>query len=65
MSQHRTILYFVNKCTIAWINMNIDLYGNKVEKGYSAKVILHTNVDKTKSNWLCSSYLMTILKARS
>ncbi len=49
MSQHRAILYFVNKCTIAWNNMNIDLYGNKVEKGYSANVILHTNVDKLKA----------------
>jgi hypothetical protein len=29
--------------------MNIDLYGNKVEKGYSAKVILQTNVDKLKA----------------
>jgi hypothetical protein len=29
--------------------MNIDLYGNKVEKGYSSKLILHTNVDKLKA----------------
>jgi hypothetical protein len=29
--------------------MNIDFNGNKVEKGYSAKVILHTNVDKLKA----------------
>ncbi len=43
------ILYFVNKCIIAWNNMDIDLYGNKVEKGYNAKVILHTNVDKLKA----------------
>lgn len=49
MSQHRAILYFVNKCIIAWNNMNIDLYGNKVEKGYNANVILHTNVDKLKA----------------
>jgi hypothetical protein len=27
----------------------INLYGNKVEKGYSAKVILHTYVDKLKA----------------
>jgi hypothetical protein len=48
VSQHKAILYFVNKCIIAWNNINIYLYGNKVGKGYSVKVILHTNLDKLK-----------------